>query len=79
MTKPAEAARSNLASAGRRKIRVIAQEDSEASAALFFLASEGRVDWTASDWNRLLAELDACDLTATAWLAQYSKPADWTA
>ena len=71
-------ARASLASAGHRKIRRIAQEDSEASAALFHLATRDRASWTLTDWNTLLARLDSCDLTAAAWLAQYASP-DWTA
>jgi hypothetical protein len=71
-----EKARGILAEHGKRLVRRVAQEDSEASAALFHLAAFGRRDWTNQDWARLLAELDASDLTCAQWLEQ-NADTDW--
>lgn len=61
-----------------RAVRRIAQEDSEASAALFHLAARDRASWTLADWNKLLAELDACKLPVGVWIEQLKTP-DWRA
>jgi hypothetical protein len=66
-----------LDAAKHRLVRRVVLEDSEASAALFRIASRGRQTWGLADWNNLLAELDACDLTVGAWIEQHNS-IDWT-
>jgi len=56
----------------RRRLvrRVIAGESPEGELvdAIFTLASGGRVDWSLTDWQDLLDDLDKCDSTVGEWL-----------
>jgi len=72
-----DTARRVLVDCGKRLVRRVAAEDSEASAALFHVAAAGRANWTLTDWNILLARLEKSDLTVSAWLEQTLS--DWTA
>lgn len=76
MTSRSNHAHAALAAVSHRLVRRVASEDSEASAALFHLASRGRAHWTLADWNHLLSELDKSTLTIGEWVEQLNAP-DW--
>ena len=56
---------STLASNGHRKVRVLVRENSEASSEFFNMvaAANGKSEWKLGEWQALLAQLDACELT----------------
>lgn len=53
MTSRSNQAHAALAAVSHRLVRRVASEDSEASAALFHLASRGRAHWTLAEKHRL--------------------------
>ncbi len=55
---------------GHLLVRRVAQRDDSVSDALFDVASGGRSTWTLADWEAMLDELDACQLTVGAWLRE---------
>ncbi len=57
-----------LQDSARRKVRVVAAEQTPASAELFKLVAAKRQVWTLPEWNTQLAALDACDLSVADWL-----------
>lgn len=63
-------ARAALMVKPNRRIRVIAGEDSEASAALFYLVKHALRpgDITLPQWVSILETLDSCELSAADWL-----------
>lgn len=58
---------SALDDAATRRVRNIVKTDSPAAEELFNLAAGKRQFWTLPDWNKVLQELDTCDLTVKQW------------
>lgn len=64
--------RALLHTIGHRKVSAVADEVSDFSQALFNVVAERRprnVAWTEGDWQAVLDELDASDLTIVEFLA----------
>ena len=51
----------------RTRVSRVAKQTSPAAEELFNLAAGKRQFWTLPDWNKVLQELDACDLTVKQW------------
>ena len=62
--------RALLAQVAHRIVRVLAAESSEFTAALFLVARERKVKWELQEWEAVLADIDACELTVGEWLAK---------
>ena len=56
-----------LDAVGSRLVRRVAAQDGPAAEELFNIAAGQRQVWTLPDWNKVLQELDACDLTVKQW------------
>jgi hypothetical protein len=52
----------------RRKIRAVISQHTPAADAIFEIAATGRENWTATDWLKVLQQLDQCELTVADWL-----------
>jgi hypothetical protein len=51
----------------RTRVSRVAKQNSPAAEELFNIAAGKRQFWTLPDWNKVLQELDACDLTVKQW------------
>ncbi len=48
-------------------VRTVARSPGPAAEELFSLAMGGQKEWTLPEWQRVLAELDACEDTIEDW------------
>ena len=60
-----------LAEHGRLLVRRVAQREDETGEALFTLAAGDRTNWTPTEWQALLADLDADDRTVRQYLQDW--------
>lgn len=65
-----------LAAHLKRKVRIVAGESGPHATQLFIEASASQKLWTPAEWVRVLAKLDACDLSVAAWRAEQQLAVD---
>ena len=53
---------------GKVLVRRAIQSDGWAADAIWDIAAEDRVEWTPDDWNRVIRDLDNCQLRISDWL-----------
>lgn len=59
-----------LNTAGDRKVRAVARDESNLADALFDVAAGTRQYWDKISWDALLKRLDNCNLKVEAWLRE---------
>jgi hypothetical protein len=57
---------------GRLLVRRAVHRDDWISEALLDIAAGDQTEWTTQEWDALLTELDACDMTIAEWLTFYA-------
>ena len=53
---------------GKVLVRTAIQKDGWAADAIWDIAAEDRIEWTPDDWNRVICDLDNCQLRISDWL-----------